>query len=442
METVSGWLATTSMPMREVRLEREGRSGGRKWDAVAAEVVARIEAGRYRRGAPLPSAGQLCQEFRVTHPTLRLAMGHLVRSGILEAQARGWRVRPPGSTISGWRIGYLRRCREDGTPFEEADRERFLRRALELEAGSQGLRIESWGISETGRVFRGSKPWQGGWGEALGGLVVSLWHLEQPGQVLSWLAGVDLPVAVWDERATEEPIAILPTVRWFSSGLGTESGIQVVRHLVEQGHRSISWISPFQASVWSRNRLDGCRMACREALVGMRLAEQVRDDRWDPAQFSPGQEQLDRGIEPLLQACGPAAARWDEQVRASASALLRDRALLECLDPLFEAALRDRGATAWICANDDIARLAWGRIEAAGLEVGTDIGLVGFDNTLWAQSVGLSSVGFREEELAKAMVAFLVSPRSPRPFPSLRLEGSVVVRSSSARRLVEGRRKG
>lgn len=402
-----------------------------KWLAAAEEMRSRIDAGRWRSGQKLPSALELCGDFAITHPTLRKAMARLAGAGLVEPLARGWRVAVRGKAAAGMAVGFVRRCDAEGRPVMEADREVFFRRALEIESSRRGLRLERWGLSSSGELFRGRERWCGNLSRVLGGLVVSLWHFEDPSEGLGPLRAVSVPVALWDERSLVVEKPAFSRARWFRSGLSEQAGRTVGRHLIDLGHRSLAWISPFQGSVWSTRRSEGLDAVCREAVPAARVEYLTLDDRWAPSQFTPDPAQvraLLSAFEPSVpDVLLPALERVVEEGRI----LLRDGELLRDLEGLFQRALESRDLTAWVCANDDIARLAWAWLDRRGVVVGRDIALAGFDNSLRAQDLGLTSVGFREEDLAAGMISYLLDPGRWRTGGSVALEGALVVRGST-----------
>lgn len=65
------------------------------WAQLTAILLARIEAGRYRAGRPIPSLNQLRQEFEVSRGTAVKAVEWLEREGIVRAfHGRGVFVLP------------------------------------------------------------------------------------------------------------------------------------------------------------------------------------------------------------------------------------------------------------------------------------------------------------------------------------------------------------
>ncbi|WP_220449085.1 GntR family transcriptional regulator [Nonomuraea mesophila] len=54
-----------------------------KWVQIATELRARIVAGVYKRGNPLPSERQLVDEFGVARATVRKALAKLIEEGTI-----------------------------------------------------------------------------------------------------------------------------------------------------------------------------------------------------------------------------------------------------------------------------------------------------------------------------------------------------------------------
>jgi DNA-binding GntR family transcriptional regulator len=60
------------------------KSGSRgKFRGVATEVRARIEAGAWKAGQPIPSEAELCREFAISRGTVRAALAELEANGLL-----------------------------------------------------------------------------------------------------------------------------------------------------------------------------------------------------------------------------------------------------------------------------------------------------------------------------------------------------------------------
>ncbi len=76
------------------QVEIDHRSDTPVYQQIAAELRARIGAGRYRPRRPLPSEPQLQQEFGVARDTVRRAFAHLAELGLVyTVRGRGTYVR-------------------------------------------------------------------------------------------------------------------------------------------------------------------------------------------------------------------------------------------------------------------------------------------------------------------------------------------------------------
>ena len=403
-----------------------------KWLDASNRLRAEIEAGRWKSGEKFPDSAWMCGHLGLTQPTLRKTMRHLVEGAWVEQLVRGWRVAVPPERAKGLRVAFVRHCGPDGKLGPEAEREAFFRRALEQEAARKAMYIESWGISEEGILYRHGVPIEGEVARLTDGVVLSLWHMGAIDRVFSRFASLRIPLSIWDERSQGGRRPTLPCCRWFNSGYSTHSGRKIARFLQEQGHRAAAYISPYHGSQWSQRRLEGLSQ------VGLRQSEKlevksfIHGDHWDPSQFAPATGVVGPLMADISCQVGQMLSLQVEGVAQSVSALLRDRDVLANLDALFARALDDRSITAWVGANDDIALLAWTWLSSKKIRVGEEISLVGFDNTLRGQEAGLSSIGFREEELAVAMLDFVASPKRWRSGEVVELEGTLVVRRSTS----------
>lgn len=402
-----------------------------KWVAVSKTMESWIETGRWRSGQRIPGCGELCANLAVSAPTLRKSLGRLSEGGLIEPVSGGWRVVSHRRTITTAAIALLRRCGPEGQTLGEADREAFFRRTLELDGARRGLRIESWGISDDGRLFRQTRPWSGKPSEVIHGVVLSMWGMDDPSSAFQAVRAMALPVAVWEAGPHPGKHPLLDRSRWFQSAHSPAAGQLAARHLIELGHRAIAWISPFHGSAWSQRRLEGIEQVAASSLKDVAIASFVRTDRWDPSQYTPPHGQVRALLDDFASLAPDALHRRLDEFVEKGQTLLRERQILESLQDLLESALADRRLTAWVCANDDIALLAWSWLSTRGIEIGRDLSLVGFDNSLRAQERGLSSVDFLEDELASGMLNFLLDPGRWRSNRTTHLQGSLVARSSS-----------
>jgi DNA-binding LacI/PurR family transcriptional regulator len=157
-------------------------------------------------------------------------------------------------------------------------------------------------------------------------------------------------------------------------------------HLIAAGHRRIAFLGWPDGSDVGDDRRDGWEHACRAAGLPP-IARQLPDD-------------LARG-------------------RAAAAELLDEA------EP----------PTAFVCVSDTIALGAWTEITARGLVPGTDVAVVGFDDSSAAAAVGLTSVAQPLDDVADScLVALgkLLSPGKHKPRPDrVLLPPRLVVRGST-----------
>jgi len=405
-------------------------AGSGKWFDASLRLQQAIEAGRWKPGERLPGSAWLCDDLGVTPPTLRKVMRRLVEIGWVEPLARGWRTRSAGSSTTGIRIALLRLCDEEGISVGEAARETFFRRALEQEAARMHMRIETWGLSERGDLFREGQVFSGDLDLAADGVILSLWRFERPEVAFRRLAAARVPLGIWDERPQGGRRPNFWRCRWFLTGYSKIPGRDVGRFLLEQGHRGVAFLSPFHGSQWSQRRLEGLAEICSLASPTVRVKE-FTTNRWDPSQYNPCDEDVACLVRGIVASSGPLLLERAATIKEAVEALLRDKAVLVDVEDMCSAALADVSLTAWVAANDDIALLAWYWLRSRGLVAGKDVSVVGFDNTLRAQEAGLTSYGFAEEELAVAMLTYLAAPSRWKSGGVLDLDGALVVRQST-----------
>ncbi|MGN6302765.1 MAG: LacI family DNA-binding transcriptional regulator [Angustibacter sp.] len=160
-------------------------------------------------------------------------------------------------------------------------------------------------------------------------------------------------------------------------------------HLLEQGHRRIGFLGwPQGSGVGDDRRAGWARSLAEHGLTGESLDEAVPD-----------------AVENGLAAAGR---------------------LLDRPDPV----------TAVVCASDSLAVGALGAVHERGLVPGRDVAIVGFDDTVLAQALGLSSVAQPIDAVARACVRRLVALLDPTPSDTestALLAPSLVVRASSTR---------
>lgn len=176
---------------------------------------------------------------------------------------------------------------------------------------------------------------------------------------------------------------------------GAHGTAAAVRHLVASGHRRVAFVGWPRGSGSGDDRRAGWARAMRELGLGT--------DGLD-VEVPDGVEQGRAATERLLAALAP--------------------------------------ATAVVCASDSLAVGALSAVRNRGLVPGADVGVVGFDDTVLATTLGLTSLAQPIDEVAAACVRRLVTRLDPvlsrRPSltadaPATLLPPRLVVRESSRR---------
>lgn len=405
-----------------------------KWERLRDAILAELEAGVLRPGQEIGIGPAEASRRGASGPTLRKAVRDLIARGCLEARPRGARV-PHPVTRRALRVALVRVSRERRMMAGEAERERGFRRELELQALRRGLSLEIWEVGRQGVLLRddGMAVGPGQW-EGVLGAVVSTWGGDEAWErVLSPFLGRRLPIALWDERPEGGPLPEAAGLRVFECGYASAPGIDMVRAVHALGHRHAAWISPFQASEWSRQRSDGVRAAA--AGLGMRLDSCVLP-HVHHGEFEEESQALLAlfDVDGLRRRLAPDALGEADRLADEVRGVLRQRRIRTDLAPLFAVALATE-ATAWICANDDVALEAWNWLAARGRSVPQEIGIVGFDDSLRAQGAGLTSYHFDEGSLAAACLRHLLEPPEPgrRAARAVHVPGFVITRRSIGR---------
>jgi len=379
---------------------------------LATLLSSQIRDGLHPWGQPLPSIKELAARWnchpRTASKALDIAMGEgsLARRGRLHFPS----VAPPRKATVRPVLLCISYATADGKFRMDSDRESDFWREIGSHAAHAGLSLRRIAYPGELTIPAGTV-----------GVVATTWHQADPARLYGELGRLRLPVCVWVEDPVFDKSSWRgPRMYFHDLGYATGIGASVARHFLDLGHEHIAYISPWHSTRWSRNRLEGVakEVAGRRA----RLEAFCSDDEPDDA---------------------PLARRDHPPSDQSASALVRDPGSNPRFDldefqhdrirqksrPLFASALAS-GATAWICANDDVAlrALDWLRENAA--EFPKTISVAGFDDSVDALRADLTSYRFASDAMARSMILQILSSNASKAFSHH--EGVVVPRSTSA----------
>lgn len=254
-------------------------------------------------------------------------------------------------------------------------------------------------------------------------------------ELLRTVARTKRPVAIFDEMGTWPTPAFVrefPNVRIFHNTISARPAQQVARYLLQLGHRSAVYISPYHHLEYSRLRFDGL---AREyaGVEGARIVAVTSADV--PQQASPPLE-VGRGIDKMqhlgsiLTRTLPSAFRHpiDRCLNmlgdATEEGMLRESVLLLC-----DQAHKIGDATAWILVNDTCAACALEFLEDKKVAVPAKISIISFDDLPVALTSGISSFNFNYPAVMIAMLGYIANPRLyPLSRQVIEIQGQIIAR--------------
>ena len=177
-------------------------------------------------------------------------------------------------------------------------------------------------------------------------------------------------------------------------------GYQAAQHLISRGYRNIVFIKPYEAH-WVNGRIEWAHQA-------------VRESRLDNATFS---------VYPPATRSSSNTAEYQQ---------LGYEAMRETLEAGIEKSTRGTAPLGVIAPNDYTAFGVMKAISEAGLTLGQDVGLVGFDDDPLSGSLGLTTVRRPFEALGHASADMLLREMSgDRSHVQVRLRSLLIPRIST-----------
>jgi DNA-binding LacI/PurR family transcriptional regulator/DNA-binding transcriptional regulator YhcF (GntR family) len=470
------------LPPSEIRLHRQ---------RVRAIFERDLLSGLFGFGGSLPSVKELQARYGVSFSTMKLIMTEMVSDGLLEPYGRGYRYpeihhtafRPKivFVTLQG-HLAQISALNSEHNRITNLFESEIKRRGIFMEI----IEVDFFDTAATRRAFSNLTG-----SDSIVGYILDVWwyggerYRDGYLSVLNRCIALKKPVAILDElgefelpvQHAKNPQAQVYTIE--SRG----SGSRMARFLIELGHRNGVYLSPFQDTVWSRERYAG--IVEQFSRIGRGngvhlVADQTGDSLLYMLMMSgltekeiyrviamgrtPAQsESLKAQWQSFAKRSAPHLLdRPDDQLelRESLRSLpglmrsnLREEVLArlcseaidigaDCFAQLslkrsFVRALAMRDVTVWICANDSIAFEALAFLRANKIRVPHDISVVGFDN-LPARSLEhrLTTFDFNAMGFVQQMLGTILRP--PRTRASYRhetkvVEGLVIERETTAR---------
>jgi DNA-binding LacI/PurR family transcriptional regulator len=454
------------------------------WVKKRALLEKDILAGTFNAQKFLPSKKELQVRYSVSAGTLRKMTSSLEKTGIIVSTGRF--LRTPLSPIQ--RTSYTLLFVSEGINeiggVANTRMQKFID-ALEYQCSQNGTRILFASLSPSDE-------------EVAAGIRTALRHAPAPDGTLfiapimttpsrraavhdaiCRLAQRKKPLAILDllgNFALPDTITRVDSVKVFSIA-GKQAGGAVARYVLVLGHRRAAYLSHMHANDWSHLRLEGIVDVFKKAPRGAEVLPIVIDtiemyrgeNSAEVAPAGEGDRVAERRAElkrlehfreyiaagcysPMPQSDRPLLMEKEFKLLRQAAAGGVDTSLFKAmrdviffglaeirnarlLDELFSRA-RDADCTAWICANDGLAHLAYKYLQRENIAVPGAISVIGFDNMHTSFQYKLTSYDFGMENIFHRMYWFIMRPGlrvSHAGDMVVETEGHIIERQTTAR---------
>ncbi|HEX2948847.1 MAG TPA: GntR family transcriptional regulator [Armatimonadota bacterium] len=399
------------------------------YEQIEGDLRARIIAGEWPLGVMLPSQRSLARHYHVGISTMQRAQQHLLDAGILTAEDRRgvFVARIPAApehtdvdpseiartpdlqaATALTRIGiifYLGRAREfddptDPDPWTPNVIRALERTVIEHEARCYCYRVHCLDQSAYPSVDAAVQAALKDQVQALA--MVNLLHHD------SWLftmpktnhaIGIPFVSILIDELPLPFPHICVDQ---------QNTGFLAAQHLLETGYTRILVVRPFMET-WFEKRIDGAFSAVRHA-----------DLTDDTIVITPKTTDLPSNDQFFKQ---PAQQRAEQLQHIIDESILNDPAITQS------------GHVGIIAPNDRVATEMLPLLRARQITLGKDVGLISFDNDLWAAADGLSTLHPPLEEMGATAANILLDALHGRRLPTrISLCSQVIQRASTQRR--------
>jgi DNA-binding LacI/PurR family transcriptional regulator len=388
-----------------------------RWQRLKTELYQDLVDGAFGHRNPLPSRKELSSRYAVASKTLDKALRALHASGVLVPHKKSYLLaytlpRARQDTIilfaRGATRGQLGRFNPRTSEYYYAIEKACLAHSVQLQVVRCYTVYSKFVFDEYN---------QDGFTDAVDlkrvlGFVIWQIALDRtfPLWLTEWVARFAKPVAYYfdiHDGDTVLPSAERGPVRCFGVESNFEAGRRTGHYLLARGHKRIACFCSRPGQQWQSERLDGLCSAYAQGGVVLRRGVDI-------AEVDAGARFEATRLFSLLER--------EEQVkyrRDSAAELyftiyrhVAGERVNQALVPLMEETARDRSITAWVGINDDIALECSRFLLASGIHVPNAVSIIGFDNSYDAASLQLSSYDFNGAGAMRAMVDFVLRPRT------------------------------
>jgi DNA-binding LacI/PurR family transcriptional regulator len=263
--------------------------------------------------------------------------------------------------------------------------------------------------------------------------------------LVAHLAALNQPVALFSENG--EPL-VAPfkskarQLRCFVCDSDFAAGRRVGHFLLVRGHRRVCCFAVFAGGKWERNRIAGLRSVYAESglhdAVTVCYALSAQQDRDITRRRHASNLRIEQALAGVARRSGVA---WrptplsDFAATHVAERLDRER-IFAALEPSMRRLAKDRGTTAWVGTNDDMAADCLQFLRDQDVGVPEQVSVVGFDDSYLAASCCMTSYGFNGAAAMVRMVDYILRPNTVldrgAASGTVLVEGAVHERSTTA----------
>jgi DNA-binding LacI/PurR family transcriptional regulator len=261
-------------------------------------------------------------------------------------------------------------------------------------------------------------------------------------EVLMRLEKCKKPIAVLQEGSALNITDFMKKnqqIQLFSIATSSTAAKHVATFLLQSGHTSIAYFSPFHKAEWSRARFSGLNEIYSR--LGTPIETFTLNKYADSFAYSKFIKSPERYFDQLMSNFSeqviPSLVKGAlESCRNSFIQKVEHDVIRKNMVPLFSSALKKSACTAWICANDFTALSAVDFLKA---NTKSRIAVIGFDDTFEAFHFGLTSYNFNIQATVQVMISYLVNPASlpaNKRSQAFEIEGMLVERKTTFKKIL------
>jgi len=277
-------------------------------------------------------------------------------------------------------------------------------------------------------------------GNELGAFWIVLAQSEILDDCCSRLLALKAPIAVFDSTDEQTfPAFFRNSARtaFFEAMPAGRAGEMLGSLLLKLGHRRVAYVSTHFGTLWSRGNAEGLRRAFSAAGAGHSVSFVTHDHPPDDSPSATVAASLGAEATRL----GRLHSRFGNKllhslfrrtVESATKQAYRSWLFAEGMEKLFSRALKDRGVSAWVCANDSEAIQALDFLKRHGIAVPRTLSVAGISNTIDAVRFSLTSCGDDFATIFRAMADYVVRPGAVSRDAKVRpITGFIVERGST-----------